>query len=197
MTVLIAGGTEADSAALPTERWVRRVGTLAEAREALPEVNLVVASEGFDPGVDTLLGVVRSGVHCPSDTPVVRLVEGPADGPLDLDAPPRRQSDFDAVVPAGDEEAVRTALTLGDRTERYRDAVADLYEACRARAAGEDVDIGDVSDRATEAFEDVRDAAGRTPYEQLLGRSDEALERDEPVPDSTPEEGEATGDEAG
>ena len=197
MTVLIAGATEAVSAALPTERRVRRVGTLAGAREALPEVNLVVVSDGFDPGVDTLLGVVRSGVHCPSDTPVVRLVDGPADGSLDLDAPPRRQSDFDAVVPAGDEEAVRAALALGDRTERYRDAVVDLYEACRARAAGEDVEIADVSDRATEAFEDVRDAAGRTPYEQLLGRSDEEFDHGEPVPDSNPEEGEATGDEAG
>lgn len=204
MTVLIAGSDEAVSPAIPDDCPVRRAGTLAEARCALPEVDLVVVSDGFDPGADTLLGVVRSGVHCPSDTPVVRLVEAPVGGVAELDDPPRRQSDFDAVVPAEDPEAVRSALALGERTERYHDAVSDLYEACLARAEGEetadaDVDVEDAFDRATRAFEEVRDAAGRTPYEQLLGRSDGAFApgEPEPVPDSNAEEGEVTGDEVG
>lgn len=202
MTVLIAGSAEAVSAALPGDRPVRRAETLAEARQTLPEVDLVVVSDGFGPGTDTLLGVVRSGVHCPSDTPVVRLVDGPVGGVAELDDPPRRQSDFDAVVPAGDEEAVRSALALGERTERYHDAVSDLYEACLARAAGEDdTDVDDAFERATQAFEAVRDAAGRTPYEQLLRRPDGEVDLDsgdlEPVPDPNAEEGEVTGDEAG
>lgn len=200
MTVLIAGSDEAVSAAILEDRPVRRAGTLAEARRSLPDADLVVVSDGFDPGADTLLGVVRSGVHCPSDTPVVRLVDGPVGGVAELDDPPRRQSDFDAVVPAGDPEAVRSALALGERTERYQDAVSDLYEACLARAEGEaDVGVDDAFERATRAFEEVRDAAGRTPYEQLLGRSDGAFDpgEPEPVPDSITEEGEVTGDEVG
>jgi len=200
VTVLLAGATEAVSAPLPDDRRMRRVGTLAEARSALPEADLVAVSDGFEPGADTLLGVVRSGVHCPSDTPVVRLVDGPVGGEVGLDDPPRRQSDFDAVVPAGDRDAVRSALTLGERTEQYHDAVADLYEACQARAEGEaDADVDDAFERATRAFEEVREAAGRTPYEQLLGGTGGEFDpgEREPVPDSTPEEGELTGDEAG
>ena len=198
MTVLIAGPTEAVSAVVSDECRARRADTLAEVRDALPEVNVVVVSDGFEPGTDTLLGVVRSGVHCPSDTPVVRLVDGPADGVAELDAPPRRQSDFDAVVSADDPEAVRSALALGDRTAQYRTAVSDLYEACRARASGEtDADVDDAFERATRAFEEVRDAAGRTPYEQLLGRPAEEFDPGEAVPESNAEEGEVTGDEAG
>ena len=198
VTVLIAGPADAVPADVADEGRTPRVDTLAGARAALPEVNVVAVSDGFGPGADTLLGVVRSGVHCPSDTPVVRLVEGPTGGVAELDGPPRRQSDFDAVVAASDTEAVRSALALGDRTERYHDAVSELYEACRARAAGEtDVAVKDASERATRAFEAVRDAAGRTPYEQLLGRSDGEVGTGEAVPDSNAEEGELTGDEAG
>jgi len=199
VTVLVAGATEVVSAALPDDRRMRRVGTLAEARSVLPEVDLVAVGDGFEPGADTLLGMVRLGVHCPSDTPVVRLVDGPRDV-AGLDDPPRRQSDFDAVVPAGDREAVRSALTLGERTEQYRDAVADLYEACRARAeGGADADVDDAFERATRAFEEVREAAGRTPYEQLLGGTGGEFDPSErePVPDSNPEESEVTGDRAG
>lgn len=199
MTVLIAGSTEAVVDTVRDERPVRPVGTLPAAREALPEATVVLVSDGFGPGSDTLLGVVRSGVHCRSDTPVVRLVDGPVGGRTELDDPPRRQSDFDAVVSAGDPEAVRAVLTLGDRAETYRDAVADLYEACRARAAGEgtDGDLDEVFARATRAFEEVREAAGRTPYEQLLGRSDEAYDPvGEATSDSNAEEGGVTGDEA-
>ena len=198
MTVLIAGPAETVSAAVPDERRVHRVETLAEARDVLPDVALVVVSDGFGPGTDTLLGVVRSGVHCPPDTPVVRLVDGPLGASDDLDDPPRRQSDFDAVVSADDPDAVRSALALGERAEQYQDAISDLYEACLARASGEeDVDVDDAFDRATRAFEDVREAAGRTPYEQLLGRSDEEFDPGESVPDSGVEEGEMTGDGAG
>ena len=198
MTVLIAGPPDAAAAVLPDERRSRRAGTLADAREALPDVNVVVVSDRFGPGADTLLGVVRSGVHCPSDTPVVRLVDGPTDGVAELDGPPRRQSDFDAVVSAEDPAAVRSALALGDRAERYQDAVSALYEACVARASGEgDVDLDDAFDRASVAFEEVREAAGRTPYEQLLGRPDEGFDSGDPVADPNAEEGEATGDEAG
>lgn len=201
VTVLIAGPTDAVSAAVPDERPVRHAADLAEAREALPGVNLVVVTDGFDPGPDTLLGVVRSGVHCPSDTPVVRVVDRPSAGVAELDDPPRRQSDFDAVVPAADTGAVRSALALGERTERYHDAVSELYEACRARAAGEEVDgdrdVEDAFERATRAFEDVREAAGRTPYEQLLGRSEDGTRSGEAFPDPGADEGELTGDEAG
>lgn len=200
MTVLIAGPTDALSAAITDQRPVRRVSDLAEAREALPEVNLVVVVDEFEPGTDTLLGVVRSGVHCPSDTPVVRLVDRPTVGAGELDTPPRRQSDFDAVVSADDPEAVRSALALGDRTERYREAVSELYEACLARASGDDedaLDVDEVLEQATRAFEDVREAAGRTPYEQLLGRSEGEAVPGETVPDSSADEGEVTGDEAG
>ena len=195
MTVLIAGPV---SAAIPDELRVRRVETLAGARDALPDVNLVVVDEGFGPGSDTLLGVIRSGVHCPPDIPVVRLIDGPVDAADGLDEPPRRQSDFDAVVSADDPDAVRSALALGDRAEQYQDAVSDLYEACLARASGEEgADFDDAFERATRAFEDVRDAAGRTPYEQLLGRSDGAFDPGESTADSSTEEGEVTGDEAG
>jgi hypothetical protein len=196
VTVLIAGPAEAVSAVVPDDRRTYRVESLTGAREALPQVNLVVVTDRFEAGPDTLLGVVRSGVHCPSDTPVVRLVEGPVDGTSELDGPPRRQSDFDAVVSATDPDAVRSALALGDRAERYREAVSDLYEACRARAAGEEASVDDAFDRATEAFEEVRDAAGRTPYEQLLGRSDGEVEAGEGIADPNADE-ELTGDEAG
>ncbi len=198
VTVLIAGPTEAVSAAIPDGIGVRRVETLSEARDALPEVNLVVVSCGFERGPDTLLGVVRSGVHCPAETPVIRLVDGSIDGVDELDDPPRRQSDFDAVVSADDPDAVRSALALGERAERYQDAVSDLYEACQARASGEeDVDVDDAFERASRAFEEVRDAAGRTPYEQLLGRSDGRVDSGDSVVDSGADEGEVTGDEAG
>lgn len=198
MTVLIAGAAEPVSAVVSGERRVRRAETLAEVRDALPEADVVVAGDGFEPGIDTLLGVVRSGVHCPSDTPVVRLVDDTADGETELDSPPRRQSDFDAVVPADDPEAIRSALALGERTERYRDAVSELYEACRARASGEaDAGVEEAFERATRAFEEVREAAGRTPYEQLLGRPAGEFDPCESVPDSGVEEREATGDEAG
>jgi hypothetical protein len=197
VTVLIAGPAETVSAVVSDDRRIRRVESLAGARDALPTVNLVVVTDGFEAGPDTLLGVVRSGVHCPSDTPVVRLVDDPVGGASELDGPPRRQSDFDAVVSATDPDAVRSALALGDRAERYREAVSDLYEACRARAAGEAAGIDDAFDRATEAFEEVRDAAGRTPYEQLLGRSDGEVESGETVADPNAEEGELTGDEVG
>jgi hypothetical protein len=200
VTVLIAGTHEAVSAVIPEDRPVRRAGTLLEARRILPDVDLVLVSDGFDPGTDTLLGVIRSGVHCPPDIPVVRLVDGPAGSGAELDDPPRRQSDVDAVVSVEDPEAVRSALALGERTERYHDAVSDLYEACLARAEGEaDAAVDDAFERATRAFEEVRDAAGRTPYEQLLGRPDGAFDPGEPEPvsDSNVEEGEVTGDEIG
>lgn len=194
MTVLIAGAAESVSAVVSGERRVRRAETLAEVRDALPEADVVVAGDGFEPGTDALLGVVRSGVHCPADTPVVRLV----DDATELDSPQRRQSDFDAVVPADDTEAVRSALALGERTERYRDAVSDLYEACRARASGEgDADVEEAFERATRAFEEVREAAGRTPYEQLLGQRAGEFDPCESVPDPGVEEREVTGDGAG
>lgn len=199
MTVLIAGPAEPVTAAVHDERPVRRVETLPAAREALPEVTLVLVTDRFEPGADTLLGVVRSGVHCRSDTPVVQLVHGPVDGRTELEDPPRRQSDFDAIVPADDLEAVRSVLTLGDRAETYRGAVSDLYEACRARAAGEEtgVDVDEAFERATRAFDEVRAAAGRTPYEQLLGQSNETYEPGrERTLDSNAEGEGVTGDEA-
>lgn len=199
VTVLIAGPTEAVTAALCDDQPVRRVETLSAAREALPQATVVLVTDRFEPGADTLLGVVRSGVHCRSETPVVRLAHGPVDGRAELDDPPRRQSDFDAVVTDEDTAAIRSVLTLGDRAETYRGAVEDLYEACRARASGEEsgADVDEAFERATRAFEAVRDAAGRTPYEQLLGRSDEAYDpSQEPTRESNTEGEGVTGDEA-
>lgn len=198
MTVLIAGPAENISATILDDFRVRRVETLAEARDALPDVNIVAVNDGFAPGSDALLGVIRSGVHCPPDTPVVRLVDGQVGDADELDDPPRRQSDFDVVVSTDDPDAVRSALTLGDRAEQYRDAVSDLYEACLARASGEEeVDLDDAFERAGHAFEDAREAAGRTPYEQLLGRASGAADSPESAVDSSAEEGEVTGDEVG
>lgn len=177
VTVLIAGsdveGGTLDSVAatVATDHEVRRAETLEAVREALPDCSAVVVGSLPSTPASAVRETVRSGVYCPATTPVVRLAP-PAeigDG-LETTANPGIE-DYDGVVPADSPEAVLEVLEAIERTDSYRDAVEDLYEACKANASGEDVDPAAMAaafERADRAYADLPDVADWTPYERVF-----------------------------
>jgi hypothetical protein len=187
VTVLIVGaaveGGPLDTvvATVGADREVRRATSLAAVREALPDCSAVVV--GASASASAVRETVRSGVYCDPTTPVVRLVSDPDES--------AEADDYDGTVPADSPEAVLEVLRAIERTDDYRDAVEDLYEACRANARGEDVDGADLAaafERADRAFESLPEVAGWTPYGRVFadaaadrpaGDDEAADERDE------------------
>ena len=187
MTVLIAGadveGGDLESvvATVSATHEVRRAETLEAVREALPDCSAVVVGSLPSTPASAVRETVRSGVYCPSTTPVIRLAppteQGASHGPSGNLSP----DGYDGVVPADSPAALRDVLAAIERTDSYRDAVSDLYEACKANARGEGVDEADVAaafERADRAFEQLPDVAGWTPYERVFVDTERADERD-------------------
>lgn len=183
MTVLIAAAGdpgETASAAL-TDREVVRAETLASAREALPGVDVVVVGPLAEGSPATLRDAAR--------------IEGVPVVPLDAGA----AADLDAGDPVDPEAvgALRNAVDLAERADEYRDAVDSFYERARAYADDEvdadDRDLRAARDRAHRRLRDIREAAGRTPYERLL--ADEDAGGGDVSADDTAETEDADGDE--
>lgn len=193
MTVLIAGsGVEGGSlgsvvATVAADHEIRRAETLEAVREALPDCAAVVVGSLPSTPASAVRETVRSGVYCPPTTPVVRLAPpAETDGSHATTADPGTE-DYDGVVPA-DGEAVLEVLEAIERTDSYRDAVEDLYEACRANASGDDVDPAAMAaafERADRAYADLPEVADWTPYERVFVD----VERAEPEADEGTETG--------
>ena len=176
VTVLIAGSEveggdlESVAATVAADHEVRRAETLEAVREALPDCSAVVVGSLPATPASAVRETVRSGVYCPTTTPVVRLAPPGETGgsPATTGAP--GIEDYDGVVPA-DGEAVLEVLGAIERTDSYRNAVEDLYEACKANASGEDVDPAAMAaafERADRAYADLPDVADWTPYERVF-----------------------------
>lgn len=149
MTVLIAAAGDLGVAASDRLRGagftVERVETLAEARVRAATVAVAVVGPLADASPADLRDALR---ETGADTPLVAIDPVSTDGWSET------------VVETDDlPAAVRIAQHAGD----YRDAVDELFERCRN---GEE--IGAARERADEAFNEVRRAAGRTPFERLL-----------------------------
>lgn len=193
VTVLIAGsgveGGNLDSVAatVAADHEVRRAETLEAVREALPDCSAVVVGSLPSTPASAVRETVRSGVYCPPTTPVVRLAPpAETDGSLATTADPGTE-DYDAVVSA-DGEAVLEVLGAIERTDSYRGAVEDLYEACKANASGDDVDpaaIAAAFERADRAYADLPEVADWSPYERVFVD----VERADPEADEGAESG--------
>ena len=177
MTVLVAGsdveGGDLDSvaASVAAAHEVRRAETLAAVREALPDCSAVVVGSLPSTPASAVRETVRSGVYCPPTTPVVRLAPPAEAGDAPATTADPGTEDWDGVVPADSPEAVLEVLGAIERTDSYREAVEDLYEACKANASGEDVDpavMAAAFERADRAYADLPDVADWTPYERVF-----------------------------
>jgi hypothetical protein len=172
VTVLIAGdsaaGGDLDSAAATVagEHEVRRAGTIDAVREALPECSAVVVADLPSTAPAAVRETVESGVYCPPTTPVVRLL--PPGERLDLDG---EMAAYDGLVPADRPAELLDVLRAIEQTDSYREAVEDLYEACRANARGDPVEAAEMAaafEWADRAFEDLQEASEWTPYERVF-----------------------------
>lgn len=156
MTVLIVAAGDSGQAAARAlaDREVRRVETVADARAALDDATAALVGEP----ADRAPGAARDAARA-AGVPAVRLG---ADG-----------EGYDAVADPADAGAVRTAVDLAEHAAEYRAAVDEFYEQCRAHASGEGGpdadDLRAARDRAHRRLRDLREATGRTPYENLLG----------------------------
>lgn len=176
MTVLIAAAGEPGEAAAGAlaNRDVRRVGTAADASEAVGDATVVVVgtlSEGSP--ADVCEAARAAGV------PIVGLIDVDSDDPGADETP---GAGYDATAPPRDTGALRDAVGLAERVGEYRDAVDVLYEQCRARAGGDDdPDLCEARTRAHHRFHELRDAAGHTPYAQVF--RDRLQDAEQAVPD--------------
>lgn len=192
VTVLIAGtdvaGGDLDSvvATLAADHEVSRAETLDAVREALPDCSAVVVGSLPSTPASAVRETVRSGVYCPPTTPVIRLAPPAETGDAPATGATPGVEDYDGVVPADSPESVLEVLEAIERADSYRDAVEDLYEACRANASGDDVDeaaIAAALERADRAYADLPDVAGWSPYERVFVDVDRAdLEEATEVP---------------
>jgi hypothetical protein len=180
VTILIAGrdveGGDIERVVATVERdhEVTRAETLEAVREALPGCSAVVVGTLPSTSVSAVRETVRSGVYCPPTTPVVRLVPQSSTG-AEESGP--ATDGYDGVVLADQPERLLDVLQAIDRTDEYRDAVATLYEACRANARGEGVDEAELSaafERADRAYEELHSVAEWTPYERVFAEGDPA-----------------------
>jgi hypothetical protein len=178
VTVLIAGrdveGGDIERVVATVERdhEVARAETLEAVREALPGCSAVVVGTLPSASVSAVRETVRSGIYCPPTTPVVRLVAPSSTG--DEESGPSADG-YDGVVLADQPERLLDVLRAIARTDEYRDAVAALYEACRANARGEGVDEAELSaafERADRAYEELQSVAEWTPYERVFAEGD-------------------------
>lgn len=174
VTVLIAdadvdeGDLDSVVAAVASTHEVSRAASLAAVREALPNCSAVVVGTLPDASAAAVRETVRSGVYCDPTTPVVRLV-APAEEATATDG------DYDAVVPTDTPASVVEVIDAIEQTDDYRDAVEELYEACRASARGDDVDgarLAAAFERADRAFESLPDVPGWSPYGRVFAESE-------------------------
>lgn len=166
MTVLIAAtgdaGTRAQEALDAAGFDVERVAALADARVRGATADVVVAGDLTDGSPADLRGVLR---EAGAATPVVRL--GLADG-------------FEyAVARPPDPDALADAVRVARRADAYRDAVDDLYAACREHATDDERTLPTADDavdtarlRADRAFEEARHLGDGTPYGRLFADAD-------------------------
>lgn len=163
MTILIAAGGDGEVAAgALTHRDVKRVETAADACEAVDDATVVVVGDLTEGSPADVCEAARA-----AGVPIVGLTEVGSDDPGADETP---GTGYDATAPPGDTGALRDAVGLAERVGEYRDAVDLLYEQCRARAEGdEDLDLREARTRAHHRFRELRDAAGHTPFAQVLG----------------------------
>lgn len=168
-TLIVAAGGAGDAAATAlTDAGVdvERVATLAAARDALGDADVVVVGEPEDAAASE----VRAAA--PADVPLVGL---------------GADDDFETAVPRPvDPEAIVRAVRLADRIRSYRAAVDDLFRLCRERAAAELEAEGDDEDldreltrarrRAERAFRGAKRMAEEPPYERLIGSTVGAID---------------------
>lgn len=175
--LIVAGGEAGEAAAgALADRDLRRVDTIAGAREALGDATVVLVGDPADGTPVDARDVARE-----AGLPVVGL-GGDAGG-------------YDATADPDDAGALRNAVELAERAAEYRAAVDDLFEQSRARAEGDladdDRDLQAARDRAHRRLRDLRETTGRVPYENVLGpdHEDEGRARDDGEDDDGDEDG--------
>ena len=174
---------ESAAAAVAAEYEVRRVGTIDAVRESLSECWAVVVADLPSTSASAVRETVESGVYCPPTTPVVRLTPPGASSDTDDET-----TTYDGVVPADRPDELLAVLRAIERTDRYREAVEELYEACRANARGESVDPATMAaafERADRAFEKLQSVGERTPYERVFVDVEPAADEERETPEGT------------
>lgn len=136
---------------------VEHVTTLSAARVRAATVDVVVAGPLEDATARELRTAVRSNG---AETPFVYLGGDEA---------------FETTVePPFDAAALAAAVRLAEQTGQYRQAVDDLYERCRERAAAGEEDlagdeaIAEAKRRAQREFREIRRLDEGPPFERLF-----------------------------